>query len=251
MARTILDYVPVRKKNIVKFLENNFYDLSSIRIFDLVKNIPDENEKLNAFVKYYDQISHGSFETSYIDLFNGDNKYNLIRLLEDKIFNDRIYIRLNEILNYFKDEESKLKVIDSISQKLSSIDDIDTRLIMESNDNDNIKLKILDIVTISSNYRYLYYCNYIKNISIEDKINNINKYGEIEFKNINIENYMSKFLLDELKYVVVKKYFDINKDKTNVEITELSMNLIKHINDENIKNKVVELVKERVYEKDQ
>ena len=250
MARTILDYVPVRKKNIVKFLENNFYDLSSIRIFELVKHIPDENEKLNAFVKYYDQISHGSFETSYIDLFNGDNKYNLIRLLENKIFNDRIYIRLNEVLNYFKDEEPKLKVIDSISQKLSSIDDIDTRLIMESNDNDNIKLKILDIVQIPSHYKYLYYCNYIKNISVEEKINNISKYGEIEFKNINIENYMSKFLLDELKYVVVKKYFDINKDKTDVEITELSMNLIKHINDENIKNKVVELVKERVYEKD-
>ena len=204
MARTLLDYVPVRKKNIASFLNANAYELSSIRVFELIKKIPDENEKLNAFAKYYDQISHGTFETSYFELFNGDNKFSLIELLQNKIFNERVYRRLNEILNYFSDEESKLKVIDAAKGKLSTLDDIDTRLIMESLDNDNIKLKILDIVQIQPCNKYLYYCNYV-NVSTEEKINNINKYGEINFNDINIETYASKFLINEIKDKIKNK----------------------------------------------
>ena len=234
MARTLLDYVPVRKKNIVSFLNSSSHELSSIRVFDLIKKIPDENEKLNAFVKYYDKISHNIFENSYLDLFSYDNKFNLLTSLEDKIFDESISRKLNEILEYFNDETSKLKVIDSLSNRLSKIDDIDTRLIMETINIDSIKLKILDIVQISSNNKYLYYCNYV-NVSNLEKINNIDKYGKIDLISINIENYISKFLIDEIKSNIIKKYYEITND--NVIINNLS----KCIRDENIRNQLIYL----------
>lgn len=247
MARTLLDYMPVSKNNITKFLKNNFQNLSSYRILELVKNIPDEEERLYAFITYYDQISHGSFENSYFELFTGDNKFRLVERLYDKIFKKNIYIKLNDILNYFDNIVSKEKLIQTLKDKLNTLDDIDIKLIFSEIESNVIKLRLLDILNLDSKNKYAYYANYVNNESNEIKFNNLNKFGEIDFYNLDIVDFVKKIESDELKYNIIKKYFDIRNDINDIDITRLSMDLIKYIKSEEYRNNVVDLVKQRVH----
>ena len=105
--------------------KNNFQNLSSYRIFELVKKIPNEDEKLDNFVKYYDQISHGAFENSYLDLFTNDNRFKLLENLHHPhvvtYFNsfkekDSIYIIL-EYMNLL-DYKNMQRVIQQILEQL-------------------------------------------------------------------------------------------------------------------------------------
>ena len=247
MARTLLDYMPVSKRNITKFLSNNHQNLSSYRILELVKNIPNEDDKLNAFVKYYDEISHGSFEKSYIDIFTYDYKFKLISNLSNKIFDKNIYLKLNEFLKYFDNIEDKYKLIDSLKERFSHMDDIDIKLILSEIEENSIKVRIINILNMSPSNKYIYYCNYIDNESSQEKFNNINRFGLIYLNNLDIVKFIKELNADDLKIMIIKKYYDENKDIDLMEITRLSMEFIKYIKDEEIKNDIVNLVKEKIY----